>query len=307
MGFTATDAALIVEAIVQIQSQKAKSHLASLREVDPALWTMLPAFELKVDDIISGTGLPGAIVTSFLEAFTCDVQLKNKAFRSITDFNLTSVKPIILLEGRHFLFQYVSLMEALYESPAHWMYQDVAYRATASLNKGGFTEEMAFEYLRKIFGEAHVFQNLDLYNGASKVGEIDVYISFGEIGIICQCKSKKLTAAARSGNLTKIQEDFQGAIQDSYTQCRVCFDGLQAPDIVARDVAGNVVTLQKPERVFPITVIAQHYPALSVQVPEFLKTSSASGFENPLCIDLFTLDVLAELVPSPIRVLAYLE
>lgn len=307
VGFALKDAKIIVDAIVDIQSQKAMRQLENLRKTDPALWTMLPAFELEKGEVVSASGLPEKTVEAFFDAFICDVSSENSSFKSVTDFNITSARPIVLLGGRYFLFQYVSLTESIYESPAHWMYQDAAYRAKASKNKGHFTETMTFQFLKKIFGDEHVFQNLDIFDGSKKVGEIDVYVSFGEIGIVFQCKSQKLTAASRSGNLVRIQKDFQLAIQEAYDQCRACFNGLKTENIVAKDAAGNVVELKRPERVFPITVISDHYPALSIQVQQFLKSDSTEGFENPLCVDLFTLDVLSELVPSPIRVLAYLE
>lgn len=306
-GFTLNEAKIIADAVVDIQSRKAMGHIKSLNNTDPKFWTMLPAFELELGEVADASGLPNKSVESFFVAFSCDGKSKNAGFRSVTDFNITSARPIVVLEGRYYLFQYVSLMEAVYESPAHWMYQDAAYRAIASQNKGRFTEAMTFEFLKKIFGEQHVYQNLDLYDGAKKVGEIDVYVSFGEYGIICQCKSQRLTAISRTGNLVRIQKDFQLAIQEAYGQCRACFDGLQIHGVVAKDAAGNVVDLPTPERVFPITVISEHYPALSVQVRQFLTTDPAEGFEYPLCVDLFTLDVISELVPSPIRVLAYLE
>ena len=306
-GFTLNDAKVIADAIVEIQSQKAMSQVKSFNGTNPTPWTMLPAFELNLREIAGASGLPIKIVENFFDAFTCDIKYDNVDFLSVTDFNITSAKPILVLEGRYYLFQYVSLMEAVYECPGHWMYQDIAYRATASANKGQFTEAMTFNFLRRIFGDEHVYQNLDLYDGVNKVGEIDVYVSFGEYGIICQCKSQKLTAASRSGNLVKIKKDFQLAIQEAYDQCRACFDGLKVPHVVVKDAAGNLVNLQRPERAFPITVISDHFPALSVQVRQFLTTTPVEGFENPLCVDLFTLDVLSELVPSPIRVLAYLE
>lgn len=206
VDFTLKDAKLIADAIVSIQSKKAMDCLAGLRKTNPALWTMLPAFELVPEEVSSASGVPVKTVENFFVAFSCDVRTENANFRTVTDFNITSVKPIVLLDRRYFLFQYVSLMEAIYECPAHWMYQDEAYRAAASKNKGHFTEAMTFDFLKRIFGEEYVFQNLDLYKGAKKVGEIDVYVSFGEVGIICQCKSQKLTAASRSGNLVRIKK-----------------------------------------------------------------------------------------------------
>lgn len=307
VGFTLKDAKAIADAIIDIQSQKAMNHLKSLRENDPSLWTMLPAFELEPQELTAASGLPVKTVENFLGTFSCDIRSDNSVFRSVTSFNIISARPIVLLEGRYYLFQYVSLMEAVYECPAHWMYQDIAYRAVASKNKGYFTEVMTFDFLKRIFGEEHVYQNLDIYDGMNKVSEIDVYVSFGEYGIICQCKSQKLTAASRSGNLVKIKSDFRLGIQEAYDQCKACFDGLKVPSVVVKDATGNVVDLQRPERVFPITVISDHFPALSIQVRQFLTINHAEGFENPLCVDLFTLDVLSELVPSPIRVLSYLE
>ena len=88
---------------------------------------------------------------------------------------------------------------------------------------------------------------MELYKGVNKVGEIDVYVLFGEVGIICQCKSQKLTVASWSGNLVRIKKNFQLAIKEAYDQCRVCFDGLLDSDVIVKDAAGNDVDLQRRE------------------------------------------------------------
>lgn len=104
VGFTLTDGKTIANAIVGIQTQKTMRHLENLGKTDRTLWTMLPAFELEQGEVISATGLPEKAVEAFFNAFSCDVGSENASFFSVTDFNITSARPIVLSEGRYFYF-----------------------------------------------------------------------------------------------------------------------------------------------------------------------------------------------------------
>ena len=176
-GFTSQDASILLRAILDFQSEKAMVHLQSLRSISPDQWTMLPAFMFSVEDIIEISKRPTEVVENFLEAFSTGSSGGNAGFVDVNSFNEANVKPIIKVNGSFLLFQFVSLSEAVYEAPFFWMLQDATYRNTASTNRGAFTEQFTFDAMQKIFGDDHVFQNIDLYEGKGKVGEIDVLVS----------------------------------------------------------------------------------------------------------------------------------
>ena len=83
-------------------------------------------------------------------------------------------------------------------------------------HRGEFTENFSAERLKSVFGKDRVFTNIDIVDSKkSKAGEIDVLVVFANRAIILQAKSKKLTIAARKGNVNCLQSDFKKAIQES--------------------------------------------------------------------------------------------
>jgi hypothetical protein len=57
----------------------------------------------------------------------------------------------------------------------------------------------------------------------------------------------------------------------------------------------------------PICLVSDHYLALAFQTDQFLVRQEPAGVINPLVIDVFTLDVMAEFLDRPLRFLSYLE
>lgn len=59
--------------------------------------------------------------------------------------------------------------------------------------------------------------------------------------------------------------------------------------------------------VFPVCVLADHYPALSFQSRQFLKVRATDSVKPPLVTDVFTLDVIVEFLDTPLQFLNYLD
>lgn len=176
-------------------------------------------------------------------------------------------------------------------------------------NRGRFTEALAFERLLRTFSDKHVFANVDIWKSkGEKLGEIDVLVVFGDRAIVLQAKSKRLTLEARKGNDQQIKDDFKKAIQSSYDQAHLCAVALtgQSPTLI--DAKGQPLTLRYPlKRVYLVCIVADHYPALSFQARQFLKTQTDDRIAAPLVTDVFALDAMTEMLESPLRLLSYLE
>jgi hypothetical protein len=225
-------------------------------------------------------------------------------------YNAASGTPLLRKEaGEYILLQQYSLFEALYESPFYWMGADKQYASTALTNRGRFTEKFSLNCLAKVFGAAHVFANVDIWKSkGQKLGEIDVLVLFGNRAIVLQAKSKRLTLEARKGNDLQIKDDFKKAIQESYDQAYLCATALTGVDPNLTDSDGNPITLhERIKTVYPLCTVADHYPALSFQGRQFLKTQQAKGLAEPLVTDVFVLDAMTEMLESPLRLLSYLE
>lgn len=307
MGFGIQAATSVARAISVRQNINVMEAHKAMPPDDAASWTILPGFYLAPEELALASGVPLEEVRAVLDAFT--LKGRNTTFTDATAFNSISATPLIpMSDGRVLLFQYYSIVEALYESPFYWMGADDTYKAIAFKHRGEFTESFAARRLAKVFGATNVRSNVDVFNGKDKAGEIDVLVTFGDRVIVVQAKSKRLTLEARKGNDGQIEADFKKAITDSYAQGLLCARRILAGDCVLRDSTGAEVKLVwAPKEVFILNVVADHYPALSFQVSQFLKYEASDGIRPPFIMDVFLLDAMTEMLETPLRLLSYIN
>ena len=306
-GFSPEDAKIICKAISDVQNDVLMSTIKSMRTKPQSEWTTLPGFQLDVPRISEAAGLDEPKVLAFLDAFSWPDGSTNDGFQSVDDFNEAGIMPIIVdPEGNRYLFQYYSIVEAVYDTPFYWFCQDKAYFPEATKNRGDFTEAFLAGRLKKIFGPQNVFQNVDVYKGKNRLGEIDCLVTFGDYAILFQAKSQRLTLPSRKGKKSKLEEDFQRAVQLAYDQARICCDAMDQNDVRFVTPDGTELDLRLIEKVFPVCVLADHYPSLAMQTRAFLKYETNQRLGPPLVCDLFTIDVVTEMLPSPLRFLSYI-
>lgn len=309
-GFVITDALTVAKVIRDGYMAKIASWRDVMLAKLPDEWTLLPLFIFKREDIVIESGLPEATVDAVLCAFRFAAYERNNSFTGVSEFNETNARPILHLgDGSYVLFQHYQLQESLYESPFFWMMADATYRPTATANRGDFTESYASERLGAVFGKARVLRNIDIYRGKNRYVEADALVIFGDHSVVVQAKSKRLTLEARKGNDQVLRDDFRKAVENAYEQALLCANALQNPAAFTfRDSEGAEVGISYPIRtVFPVCVLVDHYPALSFQGRQFLKVRATEAVRPPLITDVFTLDVLAEFLRTPIQFLNYLD
>lgn len=307
-GYSPKDAEDICRAIFSCQHVAIKDTLRSLREIDMSEWSLLGAFRLDVDNIATQSNKMTSQVIAFLESFTLSAESRNLGYNKADDFNEVGASPILKdLDGAYYLFQYYSLVESVYDSPFYWFSQDDSYFKVAAKNRGDFTEDFLFERLCSIFGLDAVFRNIDIFDGKNKVGEIDCLVVFGEYALIFQAKSQRLTIPARQGKIERLRLDFDRAVQKAYDQAISCAKAITSKKAGLRCSDGRTPNTSQVEIIYPICVLADHYPALAMQSRAFLKPGSENLIRAPLVCDLFLIDVIAEMLPSPLRFLSYIS
>jgi hypothetical protein len=308
-GFAIAEAHLVVLTINRLIDRKMLAAVKGLRRDDPSTWTVLPGHCFKADEVVSESGLSVATVEAVLAAFTNAPAPTNTQFETLGDFNSINATPLIAIPGGDYLsLQPYSLVETLYDSPSYWMIADREYRNTASTHRGQFTEEFAARRLGEVFGAENVYCNVDLFESkGQRVGEIDILVRFGDRLIIVQCKSKKLTLEARKGNDLQLQADFKSAVQDAYDQGLKCAKAIEDGSAKLATSDGVELRFPKSREIYICSAVSEHYPALTVQGHQFLKYETSDVIQPPLVSDIFFLDVLAEMLPSPLRFLSYIN
>ena len=307
-GFSISQGIEVITAIQGIQSDKINDVFQGLIDEDPNEWTIFPAYVFDVEEVATVTGIDAGIVQSVIDSFVSPVGMDS--FNALDDFNPTNAYPIIGLEGdQYLLFQNYSLVEALYETPFFWFNEDKDYKSTAMKNRGEFTENFSAERLALVFGANRVFSNIDIYGSKkARVGEIDVLVVFSNRAIVLQTKSKKLTISARKGNDNSLQDDFKKAIQDAYDQAYSCAELLSNQDYRLITADGKELNINRSfKEIYPFCVVSDHYPALSFQARQFLNFTENNLIKAPFVMDVFLLDVMTEMLQSPLQFLAFIN
>lgn len=312
-GFSINDASKVIQCIIDLHCLKLQNHLLNLKGKHPRDWTMLPAFIFTLDELINELVIDPKTIENIVMAFSIPGQNKNEGFTNLSDFNITNAAPLIPLDNNQYLlFQHYSLVEALYESPFYWMNGDKKYSNKARENRGNFVEKFSAEKLKKVFGKERVFSNIDIYDpkkpNKGDRCEIDVLVVFGDRVIILQAKSKRLTIEARKGNDNIIKQDFSNSIQDAYNQAHLCAKLFSDEKYVLVDSNSNTINVnRKCSEIYIFCVIPDHYPALSFQSRQFLKWEVSDNIKPPFVMDIFYLDVMVEMLHSPIYFLSYIN
>ncbi|MYH58657.1 MAG: prepilin peptidase [Boseongicola sp. SB0675_bin_26] len=300
----------VCKGVADILGDRLRKTLVSLKERSEEEWTLLPGFTFSCAELASRIDEPVDEVRAFVTAFTVPDDECNQGFSSLAAFNAAYAFPILRQGNDAFLLlQFYGLSEAVYEAPFYWMCDDASYRSTALDHRGHFAESFSAERLALVFGSHRVFKNVEIYKSKGKtLGEIDVLVIFGDRVVIVQAKSKRLTLEARKGNDGALRDDFKKAVQESVDQAHKCSEWLCDQSVKLRCRDGRQIELpMRPRTVFPISVVADHYPALAFQARQFLKKKSSDRIVSPLVADVFALDAMSEFLRSPLRFLSYLR
>lgn len=309
-GFTIDDARAVALAVERVKSDRFVESPEQMRKLHPDEWTMLPCFAVTVAEVAAKAGLTPELTERVLTAFTLPEGERNSGFGALQDFNTVYATPLLCMpSGEFLLLQSYALAEALYDTPFYWMAQDKAYLPALTKHRGDFTEGFVAERLSLVFGGERVYANVDIRETkATKTGEIDVLVVWGDRAIVVQAKSKRLTLDARKGNDKVIRDDFKNSVQHAYDQAVQCAECLGDKRFALTTADGHEVVLPyELKEIYVFCVVSDHYPALSLQARQFLKTANVPRVQPPLVMDVFTIDAMTEMLQSPLHFLSYVN
>ena len=244
---------------------------------------------------------------AFFAAFSCCPGKVNKDLHSIGAYNSIHSHPILKLDnGKYFIPLTFYLSRSLYESPFYWMRQDNEYKDIADENRGHATEEIAHVFLGAAFGESNIYRNIKVRKNGKDETDIDLLVLYQDRAIVVQAKSKKLTIGSRMGNSTNLEVDFHKAVQEAYDQAVLSTRALADTRYELFDSNGDPFRIEAaPKESHIICVTGDHFPALAVQLRNFLRKSEDDPF--PLAASLFDLEILAYYLSDPFQFLYYLR
>ena len=247
-----------------------------------------------------------AVVDAFLGAFSLEPGTVNRDFKIYGDYNTFEARPIIRLDdGRYLHLVHFLLAQSIYESPFYWMSSDSAYRDTAFANRGRATTAIAHEMMARVFGHNRVFRDVRVMrNKRETETDIDILAFVGNMAIVIQAKSKKLTQLARRGSEDRLRADFKAAIQDGYDQALTCRRALLERKHTFLTREGDELRPEESlDEVYLVCVTADNYPGLSIQTTHILEKKEDDP--APIAISLFDLDVLTFYLDDPFDFVHY--
>lgn len=307
VGFTISQACAVAEAVDRVLVKRFPETMEILRGLPLDQWTMLPAFCVTPAEVGECAGLESELVERILLKFTVTDGETNQRFVELQDFNQITATPLLRLPGGAFvMLQSYALAEAIYDSPFYWMQQDKVYLPHRDKHRGEFSEDFVAERLAIVFGAERVLKNVEIWEGKTRVAEIDVLVLWADRAIIVQAKSKRLTVEARKGNDQVIREDFRKSVQDAYDQGLQCAERLGDARFRLTRADGSDLDVHEITEIFMFCVVSDHYPALSFQTRQFLESREVPRVRAALVTDVFLIDVLTELLSTPLQFLSYI-
>ena len=212
---------------------------SELEELYQSKWNIFydNLLDLFILDYTKLSDLDG--IDSFFTNFGVISPEQNKDFKTVGDYNILNSRPIIHLpDGRWFLPLYYLLAEAVYESPFYWMCEDKEYIRKALHNRGKVGEDIVYNLLKPVFGNNNIFQSVKIKTSREKTAtDIDILCLLGNKALCVQVKSKKMTIAARRGELEALVKDFKLFLTF------VVFHSLAKAELIGRD--GHKPSLRK--------------------------------------------------------------
>ncbi len=188
------------------------------------------------------------------------------------------------------------------------MNSDKNYSAKALNNRGKYTETFAYDKLVRVFGKERVFLNVKINELKGKEpGEIDVLVIFGDRIIVLQAKSKRLTIESRKGNDQAIKQDFEKSIQNSYSQAYQCSQSLLNNNCKFNVDSKEIIIPKDIREIYIFCIVADHYPSLTFQARQFLQYKQTDIIFPPFVMDVFLLDVMTEMLCSPLYFFSYVN
>ena len=255
-------------------------------------------------------------VDHFLDNFSVTAKRgMNSDIRSVGDYNIVNAKPIIALnKNRYFVPIPFLLCEAVYENPFYWMREDSQYEDQLFKNRGIVGEEIAFDFLSKVFKSESIFCSVKISllekPGSTvrtkDITDIDVLCILGSKALCVQVKSKKLTELSRTGNDNKLREDFKAAVQDAYRQGLVARKMIFDHKAQFTDRLGNKINLDENiDEVYVMCITTENYPALAHQVHVLLDKKREDPF--PLVLTIFDLELIVHYLKDPYDFMYYVR
>lgn len=310
MGFDIDEAADVLVAIRTIVTENFPRHREKLRQQSPEQWTWLPLFQFSLEDVELRTSLSHSKIAKIVDAFAIDELDPEQSVRRVGDYNKSSTRPIVRLsDGSLYSFLEYGALAALYDNPFYWIARDKKYLGYHSQERGSFAESVTEEAISRVFSEKFLYRNVVFKDkSGNDLCEADIILIYGHRAFVIQAKSKKLTLASWRGDDEALAKDFQAAVQHAYDQAIDCIQAMKAGQ--AAYVEGKAVNLKEfgaARTYYPICVTSEHYPSLSFQSSSRLMMSNESDIEMPIITDVFSFDVMAEMLETPLYFTDYLS
>lgn len=296
MGFSSLDMEKVLRAMWRIKQR----NIGVLTSI---------TFGFDIEEIHTESKIEIYKIRKILECFTAK-EGSNANYKKIDDLNEARIRPIIQKDDTYFCFSLYALFESACESPFFWIRdKDKKYfNEEYTANRGKFVEDFSYKKLCEVFGESNVYKNVVLYKGKQTVEEIDILVIYGSRVIICQAKAKGLTLSAKQGEIKQIKKDFYNAIQKAYEQAIKCADFLQDDEIKIRDERENLIELkQEIYEIYPMCILGTPIPSLSLLIKDFLEKQESRNTRFPYILDIFLLDMMAEMLESPLFFMDFLN
>ncbi len=229
------------------------------------------------------------------------IEPKNTDLRFFEDYNILFDKPIVKNRGIYFVpfpFLISKVMnDKIFE--ILWNYN----RQSFERNKGRESEQAIEEMFVKYLKDTKVISNIVIEESKNnQYSEIDIAIIFKTQALICQIKSKKMTAKSRIGDIDKFKSDFKRAVSDAVEQNKKCKIAILNPKSYRFKLNdSDDVNFNNIDKIYTMSITTEGYGPIA------LHTDFQTEHDLPHVLTIYDLDTILKMIKHSSQFFQYLE
>jgi hypothetical protein len=208
------------------------------------------------------------------------------------EFNPLVQKPLLIDDGRYFLFVPPLLWEGILNAPHYALIGDAQYRPEYDDARAAWLEQQATEAFRRLWPDAQIGWSLK-YGPKGQRSELDGLVVRGNKVILIECKWKSLTLVARRGDSDALRRDIADSILKAFDQGRRARDYVRGTSVAEFSASDGTVIRVESRAINEIVILSVlGRGALSVIAANPLEAKALGFFgdgELPWALSLFDL------------------
>ena len=277
------------------------------------------AFTFKVDDLVKvdDSDQFKEMLGKLLETIAIKHKNGNPGYKSLTDKDMSNVRPIIQFEGDKYIFGSLRGLKFFQRQTWEELLENEKNQQSRLWHKyekarSEYTQNAVIACFKTIAPKAEILSNV-FYDFGGKQNEVDLLVRYDDKIILCEVKAGGFSQAAKEGRAARLKSELGKLVGKAFHQTLLARDYLAMPGPATftnanrQKIELEIPEKEKPSHIFLICVTLENLQSLLTDLNRVKNLGLWTDPSFPWAVSLYELEVIARHSPSPSVFFHYLE